>query len=339
MKKVLILGPYFHNYNQSIEDAFINLGFETKVLSYHVGTTINLREKIEYNFSFNKERYFLKKNDEFNFKVQKTYFEFLPNIVFVTHGNELSKETMEIIKPSFKILWMMDSIYRTLNTFKIIHYFDKIFLFEKTDIIRLKEENNINSYFMPMALNEKIYYPLNLKKDIDILFIGVLYDKRKLLFDKIIQRFPNLNIKIYGKFYSSFKSPFYHFTRKNKSEYINHNVTPNEVNVLYNRSKICINIHHDQSKYGVNPRFFEIFGSKNLQLVDSNPYILDEFNSNIILTYTNAEDLIKKIEEIIEKKIDTEQYINSIYQLIISNHTYTDRIKSILELSNFDSTQ
>lgn len=334
MQKVLIIGPYFHNYNQSIESAFINLGFDTKVMDYHIGTTINFKEKIAYNLSFDKKKYFLKKRFEFNQKLQKTYLSYNPDIVFIIHGNEILEETILQMKSSFKILWMMDSLFRAKNTFKIKHLFDKIFVFEKSDIEKLYNEEKIVAHFMPLAVDEKIYKFTSIQKNIDILFIGALYGKRIEILEKIITAFPDKIIKIYGQFYSPFKRPIYHLTRKYKSNFLNKNVTPSQANELYNSSKICLNIHHDQSKFGVNQRFFEILGSGNLQLVDRNDYLDSEFKEIKILTYQNDEELINSISDIFSHKIDPIEYTDNAYQCIITHHTFTHRIQQILALSN-----
>ena len=75
---------------------------------------------------------------------------------------------------------------------------------------------------------------------------------------------------------------------------INRSVAPREVNAYYNRSKICLNIHHEQSQEGCNPRFFEIMGTGGFQLVDDNSYVRDKIGSTLI-RYSDYEDLKSKI--------------------------------------------
>lgn len=329
MKKVLIIGPDFFNYNQSIERAFNKLNFETRVLSYSPGEVISLKDKIEYYSTRNKGAFFDKVKEKFNKQIIDLYKSFQPELVFVIQGNYVFKSTVESMQCK-KVLWMMDSIYRAKGAYDLRNNIDFIFVFEKTDIDRLWQSDKIEAHFLPLAVDETVYYPMPAKSEIDILFVGNLYQKRMQLLERISDRFKDKVVRIYGRYFSPFKNPVRQFFRRNKNVFLNENLHPSEVNAAYNKSKICLNIHHDQSQYGVNQRFFEISGSKAFQIVDNNPFVKDNFANDEIMTYSSEEDLAQKIERVLNEQVDTQSMKEKAYNKILANHTFGHRIKEVL---------
>jgi spore maturation protein CgeB len=331
MRKVLIIGPDFFDYNQSIERAFINLGFETKVIGYTPGQVRSLKEKFQYHITRDKDIFFNKIKKEFNQDVSDLYNSFKPDLLFLIQGNYIFKSTVEMMKCK-KVLWMMDSIFRAEEAWQIRNSVDFIFVFEKTDVDKLWQSEKITARFLPLALDETVYFPTNKNRDIDILFVGALYENRIRLLKKIINRFPLKSIKIYGSYYSPFRRPFHHLFRRDKKSFLNKNISPQKVNEVYNRSRICVNIHHSQSQYGVNQRFFEISGSRSFQLVDNNPYIRDNFSAEEITIYHSEQDLFDKIEFFLEDHVSAGRVAEKAYEKILSQHTFTYRIKGVLEI-------
>ena len=78
-----------------------------------------------------------------------------------------------------------------------------------------------------------------------------------------------------------------------------------------------------------NQRFFEIKASKALQLVDENQYIYENFPEDEAIIYKNNLDLFKKCEYYLENYPD--YYVENSYNNVIKNHTFSSRIKYILE--------
>ena len=333
-KKVLVIGPEFFGYYLSVEKAFKQLGYTTQSVSY-ITQVENKWERIVYHFSGDKEAFFEKKRRVFNNKVLSLYKEFRPDIVFIIQGSEIYSETVEKMKEAKKILWMMDSIFRNKRGYALRKIVDYIFVFERTDVDKLLENENIVSHFLPLALDEAVYYPYTNRKDeIDILFVGALYDNRVVLLERIYQEFKDYNMKVYGHYYSPFRRPLYHFFRRNKNVFLNKNISPAFVNELYNRSKICINIHHNQNKYGVNQRFFEISSSKSFQLVDRNGYITENFGSDEIATYNSEDELIEIIRSVLHGQINTKAFAEKAHKKVLTNHTFRRRMEYVMALVN-----
>ena len=334
MQKVLIIGPEFYDYNLSIATAFSNLGFETKVIGYHGSMTTSAKERVRYHLSRDKKDFFEKIKRQFNEDILKTQQAFKPDLVFIIHGGDVFEETVASLKGCKKVLWMMDSITRSKVLYPLTRVVDYNFFFEKTDVDYLWELGKIKSWFLPLALDEKVYFPVPGQRDIDILFVGALYESRIKLLQKITAEFSDKNIKIYGTYYSPLRRPVHHLLRKNKNIFMNRNIRPSAVNLLYNRSKVCLNMHHTQSKYGVNQRFFEISGSKAFQLVDENPFISDYFRDEAIMTYKTEQQMLEKISYALSNPEPINQMAEKAYQAVVATHTFTHRIRYVLDIIN-----
>lgn len=335
-KKVLIVGPRYFGYNESVAHGFEALGWKTEIIDYYEAFPKTFENFLSYrllprlNINYFKNEYIRKLNDAILTSVNKEK----PDCVLFIKGTFVKKETLDAIKSQSKIiLWMMDSIYRYRDAYNNIDSFDAKFMFEESDVKRLKEEN-IDSVFLPMAADENNYFPIDhTEKDIDVLFVGKLYENRLKMFNRLIKRFPELNIKIYGQ-YTALKRPgsfFEYYLTDRKNYFTNSFVSPQDLNKLYSRSKIALNIHHAQSQTGCNPRVFEILASKTFQLVDENLYIKQNFvEKNLLAGYTKEEELFEQIEHYLKHEQERKKIAENGYENVITNHTFKQRVQVIV---------
>ena len=111
----------------------------------------------------------------------------------------------------------------------------------------------------------------------------------------------------------------------------NYNIPPEEVNTVYNSTKICLNIHHRQSKEGVNPRTFEILGAGAFQLIDYKKELEDMFDiGREIVCYKNEADLLDKIEYYLENEDERNKIARRGHEIVKKKHTYKHRAETIL---------
>lgn len=337
MKKILIVGPDYFGYNESVAKGFRDLGWDAMTMGYYEAFPNNIKNFMAYRLLPKLkvqtffEDYYSKLNSSVISKVEQEN----PQYILFIKGTYIREETLRAVRKKAKvILWMMDSIYRYKDALNNIDLYDYKFMFEESDVSKLGE-TGIHSVFLPMAADEYNYYPiLDCNKEIDLLFVGKLYENRLKMFERLIKRFPNLNIKIYGN-YTALKKPIsylkYYFTDI-KRYFTNSFVSPEELNQLYSQSKIALNIHHTQSQTGCNPRVFEILASKTFQLVDLNTYIKENFQDNHLLEgYSSEEELFDKIDYYIKHENERQIIANNGYQNVINNHTFKHRAMTILQ--------
>lgn len=333
MNRVLIIGPSFFYFNQSIANAFEELGFEAEIVSFDEPLhPFHLKNKILHKFSHNKERLKSKSRKLFNATIRERFDRFSPDLVFIYNGDILEAETIHYFRIRAKVaIWMLDGLSHHPRSETLSPLVDAYFCFEQEDVDTLRQKG-ITAHFLPQACDTRIYHPLGLKKDIDILFVGALYGypKRIEYLKAVVDHFPDKKIEIYGVYKPIYKNPIKWLLREKRAFYKNKNVSPSEVNRLYNRSKICLNIHHEQSVNGANPKVFEIAGASAFQLVDWNPYIESVFPEDMIATFQTKEELIELIERYLQEGIEIQPTQN--YDNAIMNNTFKKRIEEAIRI-------
>lgn len=277
---------------------------------------------------------------DWNYKLLETYNSYRPDIILFINGCEIIDEkTFEILKSKTKLaVWFIDGVKRDLlkkldYQFK---YYDYIFTFEEQDVLEIKKVYGLEAYFCPLGYNKFAYYPVEMLKDIDIIFVGMGSEKRIKILNEIAQfsKKANLTFKIVGKYYSE-----NHFWKKWQFrkkygilyKYIeNKFIEPKVVADLYRRSKICINIHVDEHD-GLNPRSFDILGTKSFMLVDERiSYGEDLKSGRDFIVYRDSGDLINKINYYLNDKYKREKIANSGYNQVKSKMSITELINEYM---------
>lgn len=338
-KEILIIGPNFYGYNESVAKAFEVKGFKTHIINFEEENIPVKGNKFidKFLLKFKREYYIA----EYGKKVNKDLISFVNNNdikdILVIKGSYITRETLEYLKKKgcTLIMWMMDSVYRESQSMDTLELYDYRFMFEKTDIKKLQEAKNIDSYFLPLCYDNFVYDVKDIKRNVDISFVGSFanYEHRVVLFERIIEEFKEYNIEIYGKYLMPSKPERYikYYLKGYNKYFKNRFLSPKEVSNLYSRSKVCINIHNKQSKEGCNPRFFEIIGTKSFELVDNIEYIKRNFDEYTCI-YESTDDLINKIRYYLDNEKERAEIINKGYEYISKNHTFINRIEEIISL-------
>lgn len=335
MKRVLIISTEYYDYFQAVEDAFQDLGWETKVEVYYY-QVMSLRERLVYNFSklFYRDEAF---RILFNKRALKSYARFEPDLVFVFQAVPLYAASMKTLSQSRAVLWILESIFEKEHIYAIREYFDSLFLYIKSDLPRLFNEDNTEAYFLPCAVNEKVYFPMPKSEEVDISFVGNLdidriQSERAMLLLEVVKRFQDLNIKIYGVLSPDLEKRFAEEFPSYRDYFQNRTISPQEVSALYSKSKICINIHSSGRAEGTNQRFFEVLGTKSFQIVNENDFINENFTEREVVTYRDREDLLNKISYYLENKQERMEIAENGYKKVIEEHTFRSRVSKVVEV-------
>lgn len=337
--RVLIIGPRYYNYLTACEYAFKELGWETYVESYdnpiHPYTTLM---KWRYKVARDKEALQRKSRESYNQYIEHRFNSLNPDMVFIMNGDILESSTLDKFRQSAKVLlWLFDNRSKIPASIQHVDHVDYLFCFEQEDVDWYQLQGK-QAYFLPQACDTSTYYPIACQKDIDILFVGVLYysPRRQQIIRQLIQRFPHFNIVVYGIYKPWFKNPIKWLFREHRHIYKNRNISAEEVNACYNRSRIVLNIHQEQQQNGANPRTFEICGSGAYQLCDANPYIEALFPNGEVGIYHAEDELFRLVEEAMR----TEQTASAqaAYRLVLENHSFIVRIKETLAIAGTPSS-
>jgi len=138
-------------------------------------------------------------------------------------------------------------------------------------------------------------------KDIDLLFVGWLSERRKNILKKISSQFNCLATAAYGE----------------------------DLVRLANRAKIVLNIHAEDFR-DTETRVFETLGCGSFllseQLSSENP-----FSERELVQFENIEDLMEKIRYFLEHDEEREAIAEQGHASALKNHTYARRARQIIE--------
>lgn len=253
--------------------------------------------------------------------------------ILVVAGYNLLPQTWDLIK-SKKIpmmAWIGDDPFKKTTILNNIHNFEKVFIIDQ-DWANLTGYLHPKVDFLPHAADPEVFYPIMPKKDYknDIVFIGNSYyfTSDTILRTEILNTlFKNgFGIKLYGDNGWKKLFPKYPFLEK---IFMNKMVGPEELNDIYNSTKIVLNIHSSQLKSGTNQRTFEIASAGAFQLVDYQKPIKELFENNII-TFNSSSDLVEKTRYYLAHKEERIRLAEKAREIVINNHTYKNRIKKLL---------
>jgi glycosyltransferase involved in cell wall biosynthesis len=281
-------GRLFFNTGKRINNGLIRLG--------HSVLEISDRDILSKNRKLSD----LNGSKSLNAKLLTVIGNYVPDLIMLGHADLINPETLKTIKiyyPQIKICqWFLDrmdskwEINKKRFTDKL-DFMDASFCTTSPDILKFPKNKSI--YFMPNPVDESFEvlknYEYNNQKN-DVFFAlshgvhrGLLkkgkYDERENFIKKIIDKLPNIKFDLYGI----------------------DNIQPvwanNFIDTL-SRAKIGLNLSQGKpSKYYTSDRFAQLIGNGLLVMVDKKTKLGDFFNKNEIVTYTNLNDLSKKIEK------------------------------------------
>lgn len=331
-KKVLILGPSFFGYNESIRRAFDAQGYRTQVMEYDEPVhPFNRKNKILRKLFPHSGWLRRKSRRLFNAEVIACYEAYRPDLVFIYNGDILEKETVCRFKERSKVaVWMLDGAFRHPDSVAIAPEADAYFCFEKSDVDKL-QALGIKAYFLPQGYDPAVYYPVPGAKDIDVLFVGALYryPKRIRLLKALVRELGDTcTVRIYGPYKPFEKNPLKWLFREKRNIFRNKSIPPEEVNRLYNRARLCVNIHHAQSVNGANPKVFEICGAGAFQLVDYNDFIAGVYPDGEAALFRTDAAFIRMAKQFLAA--DTSEAAARAHQIVSTKHTFECRIREAL---------
>lgn len=112
---------------------------------------------------------------------------------------------------------------------------------------------------------------------------------------------------------------------------MNCGLTPDAVNDLYARSKICINLHRAQSRYGANIRLYELMAARAFQITDSNPYIEKHFKGCLEI-FHNSSELLQLLKHYLNNEEERNRISFRGYQKALESELFIHRAEALLKM-------
>ena len=275
--------------------------------------------------------------------LEKKCMQFKPDCILILNGAHVPIAVSKFLTKYKVIVWLWDSFRRGNSLVKTVDLANEIFCFEYEDLEFLKGKGK-PVHYLPLGANDKVYFPRDIERDIDICFIGLASKERLFFLNKICEQAvkKNWRVKIGGIFYDS-----QHFWKKyifrNRQPYLakyveNRIFSQEEVADLYCRSKICVNIN-TTIHHSLSPRTFEICATKSFQLMNSgqNSHGLMNLETDIV-TFDGVEDLLEKVNFYLENDELREKIADAGYNSVMKNCTMKKSVEKLLAESEILNT-
>ena len=337
--KVLIIGPRFHYFNQSVERAFRALGHQAFSVAFDNPVhPYTWSDKVRYKLASPERRLEMKRRsrDAWQHEIDSLVQSYGPNLVFVMNGDMLLPQTLLKWRTEGAdvILWYFDSVTRIPLSQDCAPAANLVFCYEQTDIALLRQRFGIEAHFLPQAVDDKLYAPIKgaSDKSLDIVFAGdMVYSRRRRdIIQSVVARYPQLRIRVWGNYKPWFKGLWSWLTRERRDVYMNRNASASELNRDYNAARLVLNIHVEQQHDGANPKVYEIAASGAYQVCDANPYIESLFAHGEVGLYHNQDELFALIDDALQH--DHQSDAEAARALILQQHTFVNRIQQCLSL-------
>ena len=283
-------GRLFYNTGRRINNGLVRLGHS--VLEFSDRDIISNHRKLN---DLNGAKYL-------NKKLLTVIGNYVPDLIILGHADLIDIKTLKLIKqyyPQIKISqWFLDKMdtnwisnkKRFLNKIDIM---DASFCTTDPSVLKISKIKPL--YYIPNPVDESFevlnnYKYKNLKNDVFFAMShgvhrGVLkkekFDERENFLKELTNRLPNIKFDLYG---IDNREPIW---------------ADNFIKSL-SQSKIALNLSQGRtSKYYTSDRFAQLIGNGLLIMIDEKTRFSDFFNKDEIVTYSDINDLSKKIKKYI----------------------------------------
>ncbi|MHA1380669.1 MAG: CgeB family protein [Candidatus Helarchaeota archaeon] len=273
--------------------------------------------------------------------------------LFFLYKNEFSFEMLDKIKNS-KIIslgWFSDDLWRFDNYTKYLApHFNYCLTTSSRVLKKYKKISQDQVILTQWGANPKYYRKLNLRKNIDISFIGTNYGNRKKIINSL--KTAQINIRVFGKDWN--KSPtnflidrikyfisnkFHIHLRKNLNK-TNYRIEANILTFdnmirIINKSRLNLNLStsSDLKTKQIKGRIFEITMCGGFLITEYLPEIEKYFKiDKEIVCYNSIEDLIEKTHYYLENPNLREKIALNGYKRSQKEHTYKKRFEKIFKI-------
>lgn len=187
-------------------------------------------------------------------------------------------------------------------------------------------------FHLPFGSDPNIFKPLNIKKIYDITFLGNGNSGagREKYIQELVEyaKKNKLNIFLAGAGWSKYGYP-YHIVEHGEA-----------TNLIYNQSKVCINIHNDRQYAGediemdANNRLFDLAMAGCCQVSNGEKMVSKYFQEEQISTADDPKEWIRKIDILLHSDLQREQMGKKARKKAIDNHTWEMRATDFISFIN-----
>ncbi len=272
--------------------------------------------------------------------IQRTPADFLlvkatrsarPDIVLVLLGNYTSPGTIQRVRDATGapvVCWCQDHMGTMGRQYLVGSDYDYIFAKDQQLVDLLQRYTDLQQVrYLPEACNPLIHRPTSPTEQEQKVFgcevttAATLYYFRA----RILEAISDFNLKIWGAL------PRYYDGRL-RERHMGRGVYAHEKAACFNAAKIVINTLHPMEIDGLNARAFEIAGCGGFQMITDADAVSRHFEpGREIETFHDLKELREKVRYYLDHEEERLAIAQGGVRRAHSEHTYTSRLKEILD--------
>lgn len=340
-ERVLVIGQPFQEYVRMVADGFRICGVSAEILEFETprqGPVQQLKNALSRDYFFGRSEAMKRANA---LAMERAVMNHAPDYVVVMNGGEVTDATRSYCTRNGirMAMWANDSCSRFKWIADAARFYDVVYSYELNDLEVLSQSGT--AHLLPMAYDPARYSPIDngTVENVDVSFVGTIksyYGRRTEMLRQLSTGLKRARLEIWSN-----ATPFYSPLRYQdvliriaggNSTVRRSNATHEQINELYNRTRICLNIHGSTEHKALNPRSFEILGSGGFLLTDNPFRALKDFEEGRdYVVYNGPDDLVQKARKYLQDEEARKRIKESGHRIARKSHTYAARAAEILK--------
>ncbi|MCE5194257.1 MAG: glycosyltransferase [Nitrospiraceae bacterium] len=266
-----------------------------------------------------------------NRQLKKTIKTFKPDIFLTIFGFDHDKEILEYIRSKniLTICWWLNDPFQIKRSIEKASHYDYYFTNARGSLADYCNHGIQKAFYLPVGA-----FPLVHRKiagtghEYDISFVGDWGPARENILTELSRDF---NISIFGPWIKKLGENSILRKKIARGGFFK----PEEMVVIYSKSKIALNIHSWFGKwdYGTNPRVFEASGCGILQICDYKDEIPDLYEPDKeIVLYKTIEELKDKLRYFSLNQASRISIAENACLRTLKDHTYEKRLQEMFSI-------
>lgn len=339
--RVLVTGAKWHDNSPAIAaDGFRGAGHEVEIFYDNAahwsqkGARIFSRLAMRHGVAWCDEVYRRRVGAAFTANVA----EWRPDFIFVIAGFRLSGDIIRIVREKYGIpvvnFVVDDPAFCSRTLLHDLAAYSAVFCIDKS-WMPVIGQFNFNVHYLPHVGDILHFKRTGANKDVDIAFGGTMALRMPngpagYLRATVLSALAEAGFKITA-FAGGITETFAEFPALRNIEWFDGYKNHDDLNALYNCSKIVLSVHSPQLKAGVSPRVFDAALAGSFQLVEYKPDMPDLFPEGVAC-FNSPTEAVALARKYLADENERERMASIAHDTALNRHTFKSRAREIFRI-------
>lgn len=336
--KVLIAYDYFPPIAEDLKKAFNRLNISVEIFHssdyehWFYKNIIRRLNKLARNLRLIKKdvdlfaRHRLNRLNYLSSNLKDVCDAYAPDMIFFIHGQPYGNQVLDHLAIP-KLGWWMEPNDDICELRVNAAPFDIYYSFSQRTLDLLKPEGFAVDYLCHSVSPDRFYPLPDLSKKYDVCFVGNWSPWREKVLEAVL-RVTN-NVALYGPHWKK-KSQL--IANKLDMIHLGEHIIGENLNKLFNSSKVVLNASRIPDSYGLNMRFFEVLATRACFLTDAPPELPRHFESGKhLMVFDDLRDLQGKLASLLSDEALCARLSTAGYECVLQHHSYDHMVQQLLK--------